>query len=297
MNFQTIINSRYSVSLALRIASMLSPAAGGRLADGLGGWIGGLRQTGIVQAVEANQRVVGGEGLSREELARRTRETFRQTGRSLYDLYHTVERPEAVLEKVRFSAGFERCIEQICTGRQGTLLVCPHLSNFDLAGKAIAYRGIHLLVLSYPGPSGGYRTQNRLRSVAGLEMAPMSIAALRRATETLEAGGTVLTGVDRPITDTKYRPSFFGQPASLPVSHVRLALKLGLPITVVACQAQPDGFYQILASDPLPMQPHPDLVTETVRNAEAVLRVIEEWIRRTPEQWAMFYPVWPEIKG
>jgi KDO2-lipid IV(A) lauroyltransferase len=125
----------------------------------------------------------------------------------------------------------------------------------------------------------------------------MSIEALRRATDVLNAGGAVLTGVDRPIADSKYRPSFFGQPVSLPVFHVRLALKLGLPITVVACQAQPDGNYQILASDPIPMQPNPDLVTETVRNAEAVLRVIQEWIRLTPEQWAMFYPVWPEING
>jgi KDO2-lipid IV(A) lauroyltransferase len=297
MDIQTIINSRYSVSLALRIGRLLPPSVGHRLADAVGGWLGSLRQTSIVQTVEANQRVIGGEGLSREELARRTRATFRQTGRCLYDLYHTAERPDAILEQVRFSVGFDRCVEQICSGRQGTLLVCPHLSNFDLAGRAIAFRGIHLLVLSYPGPPGGYRTQNRLRSVAGLDMAPMSIEALRRATDVLNAGGAVLTGVDRPIADSKYRPSFFGQPVSLPVFHVRLALKLGLPITVVACQAQPDGNYQILASDPIPMQPNPDLVTETVRNAEAVLRVIQEWIRLTPEQWAMFYPVWPEING
>jgi KDO2-lipid IV(A) lauroyltransferase len=253
-----------------------------------------MRRTGIVRAVEANQWVVGSEALSRDELAHRTRAVFRQDARCLYDLYHSLEQPDAIRQMFRFTPGFERVREQICAGRQGTLLVCPHLGNFDLAGHAMAYRDVRPLVLSYPQPSEGYRVQNRLRSTAGLKMTPMSMQALRQATETLSQGGAVLTGVDRPIAGEKYRPVFFGRPAALPVWHVRLALKVRLPITVIACQILPDGGYQITASDPIPIQPHPDLVTETIRNAEAVLRVIEEWIRQAPEQWAMFYPVWPE---
>jgi phosphatidylinositol dimannoside acyltransferase len=296
-SLQRLINSRYSLSLALELARLLPQAAGYRLADWAGSGIGRLRRSGIVQAVAANQWVVGGQALGTDELARRTRATFQNTGRCLYDLYHDVGNAQGILNKVAFSPAFERLAEQMCTGKRGTLLVCPHLSNFDLAGQAMAYRGLRLLVLSHPQPSGGYRTQNRLRSVAGLEMTPMSLEALRRATETLKAGGTVLTGIDRPISDTKYRPIFFGRPAALPVSHIRLALKFNLPITVVACQAQASGGYQIMASDPIPMQPHPDLIYETVRNAEAVLRVIQEWILQAPEHWAMYYPVWPETIG
>lgn len=293
-NFQSLVNSRYGVGLAMGVGRLLPPPAGYRLADWVGGWIGGMRQTGLVRAVEANQWVVGGANLSSGELARRTRGVFRQTGRCLYDLYHSVEQPEAILARFRYTPGFERVREEICAGRQGTLLVCPHLGNFDLAGHAIAYRDVRPLVLSYPQPSGGYRIQNRLRDHAGLKMTPMTLESLRQASEILRAGGAVLTGVDRPIEDQKYRPVFFGRPSALPVTHIRLALKHHLPITVVACQALPGGAYQITASDPIPMQPHPDLVYETVRNAEAVLRVIEEWILQAPEQWAMFYPVWPE---
>ncbi len=293
-NLQSLINSQYGVGLALGVGRLLPPKAGHRLADGVGGWIGGLRRTGIVRAVEANQWVVGGGNLTRGELDYRIRATFQRTGRCLYDLYHSLDRPESILAQFSYTAEFERVREQICAGRQGTLLVCPHLGNFDMAGHAMAYRGVRPLVLSYPQPSDGYRAQNRLRGLAGLKMMPMSIQALRQASETLREGGAVLTGVDRPIVDEKYRPVFFGRPAALPVSHIRLALKHHLPVTIVACQVKPDGGYQIRASDPIPMRPHPDLVSETVRNAEAVLRVIEEWILGSPEQWAMFYPVWPE---
>jgi hypothetical protein len=40
--------------------------------------------------------------------------------------------------------------------------------------------------------------------------------------------------------------------------------------------------------------PDPDLLTETVRNAEAVLEVVSDAIRKVPDQWAMYYPVWPD---
>jgi phosphatidylinositol dimannoside acyltransferase len=293
-NLQSLINSQYGVGLAMGVGKLLPPAVGYRLADGVGGWIGGLRRTGIVRAVEANQWVVGGGNLNTGELDKRVRATFRQTGRCLYDLYHTLGRPEDIPAQFSYTPEFERLREQVCSGRQGTLIVTPHLGNFDLAGHAIASRGLRPLVLSYPQPSSGYQAQNRLRESAGLKMMPMSIQALRLASETLRDGGAVLTGVDRPIVDEKYRPTFFGRPAALPVSHIRLALKHNLPVTIVACQVTPEGGYQVRASDPIPMRPDPDLVSETVRNAEAVLRVIEEWIVHAPEQWAMFYPVWPE---
>jgi phosphatidylinositol dimannoside acyltransferase len=106
----------------------------------------------------------------------------------------------------------------------------------------------------------------------------------------------VLTGIDRPLPngDSKYRAHFFGRLASLPVFHIRLALKHKLPIVVLGACRQPDGRYCVWASEPIAMQPDADLVQETVSNAERILAVISGYIRRAPDQWAMYYPVWPE---
>jgi KDO2-lipid IV(A) lauroyltransferase len=94
--------------------------------------------------------------------------------------------------------------------------------------------------------------------------------------------------------DSKYCPRFFGRPASMPVLHILLALKTNAPVVVTAAIMRPDGIYQFFASDFIAMQPHSDRHTEILLNAERVLSVAEGFIRQAPQQWAMFYPVWPE---
>ncbi len=173
-------------------------------------------------------------------------------------------------------------------------MVVPHLTNIDLVGHAAALAGMRFQVLSYPDPPASYQATNRLRSASGIEVTPMSIEALRKATKRLKAHGFVLTGVDRPIGDDKYRPLFFGRPASLPVGHVRLALNTNVPVVVITGRLQSSGRYRVWASEPIWMQPDEDLQAEIVTNAERILSYIEQEIRQAPEQWTMFYPVWPE---
>ncbi|MCY0726124.1 hypothetical protein OVW19_30760, partial [Klebsiella pneumoniae] len=76
--------------------------------------------------------------------------------------------------------------------KDGTLMVGPHITNFDMVGRALALRGMNMQILSYPQPPGGYSFQNQLRELPGVRVTPMSIQALRKASETLRAGHTVL---------------------------------------------------------------------------------------------------------
>ncbi len=107
----------------------------------------------------------------------------------------------------------------------------------------------------------------------------------------LQNGENVLTGLDRPIDSVKYQPNFFGHPASVPVAYTRLALEANVPVIVVSAITKPDGKYYLFASDPITMKKLPDLHQETIRNAEAVLEVAEEIIKKHVDQWSMFYPI------
>lgn len=299
MSMQDFFNGRFGVSLGLFLSRILPPKAAYPFIQFLTGLVARQENSKIIQAIRANQSVISGGSLSNQQLAQRAHLVLQNTGRSLYDFNHNLNNPQRVLELVEFDPSFEQWFEYSRVKKQPLIWVAPHLSNFDLMARALNLRGAQFQVLSFPKPSAAYRMQNKLRTLPGIEVTPMSIQALRQASATLRANGTVITGVDRPLPDheAKYQPVFFGYPASLPVFHIRLALKHNLPIQVITGCRKPDGITRIMASDPIPMLRHPDLHQETVQNAETVLSIIEHFIRLAPEQWAMFYPVWPEVQA
>ncbi|MEN4043028.1 MAG: lysophospholipid acyltransferase family protein [Anaerolineaceae bacterium] len=292
MKFQDLMNSWLGTTFALWLGRVMPPRLGYWIARQLGTIYGRSRRFAQSRAVRANQWVIHGGALNKEELDRQTAAVFRNGGRFLYDFYHNLRNPEVVLNMTEFEPSFLRYLERC--DKEPQLLVCPHVTNTDLIGRAAVLSGLKMQVLSYPQPPGGYRLTNRIRKEAGMDITPMSVTALRQATIRLQNNGTVLTGIDRPVQDHKYTPRFFGRPAALPVAHVRLALKLSIPVMVISGYLRRDGKYVVWASDPIAMRPYADLQTEIVRNAEAILEVVAEAIRKAPDQWVMYYPVWPE---
>ncbi len=292
----SLVQSRLGVKLALGLARALPPRLGVFLSERMGDMYGRLTHLPQVQAVCANQWVVSGGSLSAADLRRQARAVFRVDGRALYDFYHRLNDPADLLALVDFDPSYEELMERCREERHGILLLGTHTANFDLAGRATALRGAPLLVLSYPQPPGSYQMQNQLRQVARLEIEPISPSVLRQAVNRLRSGGTVVTGIDRPIHGSNYPVQFFGRPAQLPVGHVRLALKTKAWVYLMGMRYQPNGRLRVWALGPIPMRPDEDLQRETTRNAEAILAAAEEIIRPAPQQWSMFYPVWPDVK-
>jgi KDO2-lipid IV(A) lauroyltransferase len=130
-----------------------------------------------------------------------------------------------------------------------------------------------------------------------MNILPASRDALRQAVRHLEWGGMVLTGIDRPVSDPRLRPAFFGQPAPLPTHHVFLAMKARVPVVIMALIRQPDGRYNLMSSDLMEMDPHPNHETAILKNAEKVLQRTEGFISLAPQQWNVPFPVWPDMLG
>jgi lauroyl/myristoyl acyltransferase len=76
-----------------------------------------------------------------------------------------------------------------------------------------------------------------------------------------------------------------------------MALEANVPVFVFAAAYLPDGKYYLEGSAPIWMEPNDDLETEILDNTHKVLQAAEEIIKKYPQQWAMFYPVWPQFLG
>lgn len=295
MDLQSILVGGLGVGMSIALGQITPERWGYRLVNFVSRQIVRNPDRSFVKATRANQWVISGQTLSAAELDEQTLNVFRSIGCCLFDFYHNLHRPKKIQQMVDFSERMEAVLDERNSGKQGAIFITPHTSAFDLAGAALAMHGLCYQTLSFPKVNDGYAWQNRIRRELGLEVTPLSMASLQQARERLQKGGTVLSGLDRPHPGSNYKPRFFGRPAALPVFHVRLGLKTHCPVYVVAVVTQPNGKYFLDCSEPIWMNPDPDPQKEIITNAEKVLQVGETFIRDHPEQWAMTYPVWPEV--
>lgn len=293
ITLQSIFNSRLGVGVVLGLGKLIPPRIGYRLGESLAAFLSRLKHTKIVRSVRSNQWVVSGQKADALALNELTRQTFVHTAQCLYDFYHNMSNPEQILSMVSLSDRLHKTLRERSAAKKGTIFIAPHLSNFDLAGRAMALHGYQIQVLSYPQPPGGYQWQNKMRKDFGIEITPMSTESLRQAKQTLREGGAILTGMDRPLESSNYHPLFFGHPASVPVSYVRLGIMTNSPVVVVACQSTGRGKYVVDCSEPIEMKPNVDVINEIEQNAQRALFEAEKFIKVAPSQWSMFYPVWP----
>lgn len=297
MDLQRYLDHQWVVRTSILIGETFPPRLGYRIARSLARLLTWFENSDLSQAIRANQWVAQGEDLSHPELVAATQAVLTHAGKCYYDLYHTWRDEQALLEMVPNCPAIEDFIDYTQSGR-GTLVVAPHLSNFDLVVRALAAYGLKAKILTLENPSGGKKVQNKLRATTGLDITPLDGSGVYvDVIKHLKAGGVAATGVDRPFPKRKkkHQVNFMGRPSALPVGYIRLALAADVPITVVAAQKIAPQTYNLLNSGPLPLQRYQDRVQEVVKNAEMVLEVIAEYIHRAPEQWLMYYPVWPEV--
>ncbi|MHB1136001.1 MAG: lysophospholipid acyltransferase family protein [Coriobacteriia bacterium] len=249
----------------------------------------------LARASRINQYVASGRTLTGAALETAVRENVRLMGLILYDLYKVLGDEAAEDAIVVHDDDFYAFVERDRTDGP-FVYVGAHMGNFDLVGRALGRAGWRMQVLSVADPSGSYQWQNEVREQAGFKVTPVSPGALRDAARRLEHGGSILTGCDRPLPEPdKVQPRFFGLPAPMPLLHVRLAMRAGVPVVPLTGRRMDDGHYRLVSADPVPMiqgRPTPELL---LANAEAVLAPVERWITEAPAQWSMPHVVWPGV--
>jgi KDO2-lipid IV(A) lauroyltransferase len=294
---QDVINSPLGLSIALLIGRFTPAWLGHRIADFSAERISARKNWKMVQAIRLNQWVAHGENLDRQGLDEAVRLNFRNTARSIFDLYHNINNPDIFRKIVDLHPTAEHLLQRPEYSERGLVVAGVHMSNFDFIVQAAGMSGVKAMFLALPDNHAGYRKQIEMRREKGMNIVPASSASIKQAIKFLCQGGVVMTGLDRPDGIYPYHPKFFGHPAPLPVHHIFLALKARVPVMVGSVIRKPDGKYHFMFSEPIEMQPQPDRHDEILLNAEIILKYAEDFIRQDPCQWSMAFPVWPDLMG
>lgn len=297
MSIQSILNSKISVQFSILIGKYLPQKWGYGFGNFLGSIIGSFRNWDINRNIRLNQFVAQGENLTKAELVRSSKKVLAHAGRCYYDLHHYINQSEALDDLVPFTAEMQEFID-LAQDKQGYMVVAPHISNFDLVVARLVRAGYQGKVLSQPNPGSGYQLQNEIRESYGLDLTPLGTPGLEETIVSyLKEGGIVATGIDRPLPTRKKRHyvNFFGRPSPLPLGYITTALAAEVPIIVVTAYMTPQGKYGFRHTGPIQLKKYSNKLDNILLNAEYVLKEIEAFIQIAPEQWLMYYPVWPDL--
>jgi KDO2-lipid IV(A) lauroyltransferase len=286
--------------LAFYVGKYAPSPLGYAIADLTASLLARFKSDALYAAIYDNQRHVLGASVSPETIHANVRAVLRNAARSYYEIFRNLGAHRPSLQDftppVRLSPSSRRHLSDVRDSGRGLLLVGCHLSNFDLAAMVLAQDlWVKPQVLSFPDPPGGFQFFNALRGRMGMRITPSAPGALREALRRLSASGVVLTGVDRPLPGAEDKIIFFDAPAPLPMGYIRLALRTRCLVATVGCVQKRDHDpigYEVIINPPMEMIVTGNRAQDVRRNVRRVLAELEDLIRRHPEQWMMFVPVW-----
>ncbi len=187
----------------------------------------------------------------------------------------------------------ERLKRHLESGR-GAVLALPHLGNWDLGAAALSAAGVPLMVVGERfGDERVDRAVFRRRARLGIEVLPLR-GSMPSVARRLKAGGVVALLVDRPLREGGVEVEFFGARARVPEGAARLALRTGAKVVPAAVPMLSRGRVGILADFGLETPANRDDPAGVAALSQAIMRSLEGFIRRYPDQWYMFRDFWPE---
>src|SRR5574338_1544355 len=172
LDLQQIINSTKGLRLVSALARMAPPGAGRLLARLIADQMSARKGSPVVRAVRSNQWVARGGTLGGQALDQAVRDTFRQSARCIFDLYHNVQDPDAAGKLIVLDRTAERLVGRTEFEDCGLIVAGLHLSNFDLCLQWMCKQRMQAMELTIPQPKGGRRLALEKRLQTGMNLVP-----------------------------------------------------------------------------------------------------------------------------
>ncbi len=222
------------------------------------------------------------------------RSLLRQFARKVVDLWR-FEAGLPIDDLFGQTTGWEH-FEHARDQKRGTLLLTPHLGNWEFGGPLLTRRGVSLQVLTLAEPGTEF-TELRQASRARWKIETLVIGdnplAFVEVIHRLESGATVALLIDRPPPPTAVTVELFGRPFAASVAAAELARASGCVLLPVYLPRDGEAY----SAHILPAIPYdrPALRDRDARQrlSQEIIRVFEPLIRQYLDQWYHFVPVWP----
>jgi KDO2-lipid IV(A) lauroyltransferase len=227
------------------------------------------------------------------EVATVARRSFRNFAKYVVEIMRFPRLHPGDIERLVTIDGWENLRAAIANGR-GLIFATIHFGNFEMGGARIAdeiplnviaddlanQRLMDLLV--------GNRAHKNINIHSSTGAARKVLQALRRN----EMVGLMMDLGPRALAFDTVRARFFGEDASFPAVAANLARVSGAPIVVAAVVRERDNTFRGVTLPPIFVDRALRPSDEIARVTQAIARELEDLIRRSPDQWYIFRPMW-----
>ncbi len=282
--------------LVFRLLSLLAPRIPPRVAYWLCNPIGDA----ICRLLAGRRRTVRRNlstilGPQARDLDRRTREVFREGVKNYYDTFLAPALSDQELERLVSLEGWDNLRRALERGK-GVVLVTAHLGSPSLVAQILGTRKCRLTVVAEPlRPRRLFELMARVRATReGIRIVPFGPTVTGELTEALRRNEIVGLVADRDISKNGVPVRFFGVDTLLPVGPVMLALRTGAALVPAFTHRLEGGSLVGRIDEPMELERTGSLREDLRLNTQKLATVMEEAVRKSPEQWTVFEPIWPE---
>lgn len=241
--------------------------------------------------LEYNLKVACPE-LTPAEVRRLSRLNFRNHAKAYADLMMLPRMKVEAMRPLLQVDGMEY-LEQARAVGKGVMVVSCHMGSYEVVS---AIWSATLTPVSFFAeelePRALFEWYRETRARLGISVLPLHLGGLRKVTQALQDQEMVITAIDRDITGTGRMMPFFGRPAPIPLGPAAIALRLGTPLLPVCVYRMPDDTYRAEGSPPVIARATGDIRADEVRVTQELVKRIEGFIQRHPEQWHVPHRIW-----
>ena len=265
-----------------------------RRAAALGERLGalGYRPLRIRRAVVERQVAAAFPERPRDEIQRIARGAYEHLGRTVIETALMARLGQQdILDLFEGADGFE-LVERALRAGRGCIFVTGHLGNWELGGAYLAARGVPLDVIVRRMQNPMFdRYLNDTRARLGMHVV-YDVEAVRRTPRSLKENRAIAFLADQGVKHlaSTFVP-FFGRPAKTPRGPAVFALRMGVPTIFAVPLRQPSGRYR-MHFQAIPVEDTGDRDRDIDTIVARYTKVLEDWVRRFPEQYLWHHRRW-----
>ena len=243
-----------------------------------------------------NIRHILGNGADERQVRLIVLKVWRNWGKYLLDFFRFSNLNSSNLHSFVAEIKGKDIIDKALAKGRGAIIFTAHLGHWELGALCLKLTGYKTNVIMSPYESsdvnitvGKIREKNSITTIPIDEGSPAFIIKILKA---LRNNELITIQGDRDVEKKGLLLNFFGEPAYFPKGPMLLAMKTKSPVIPAFTIVGSDGLYHSIAEEEMQIEDTGNEEKDLRINMERMVKVIERYVRKYPEQWYNFYYFW-----